>query len=61
MILFGDELEPSQADLPAQLVARPTEYRRIFQHGSDSVFSLLGAEDPTLALLETPALPATLQ
>ena len=58
VIVFGNDLEPSRADLPAQLAARPTEYRRIFQDGAHSMFSLLGADDPTLQLLETPALPA---
>jgi hypothetical protein len=58
IIVFGEELAPERADLPAQLSARPAEYRRLFQQGSDSVFSLLQGEDPSLALLDPPALPA---
>jgi hypothetical protein len=61
LIIFGDELEPGRADLAAQLAARPNEYRAVFQHRSQSLFSLLGADDPTLPLLETPALPAAAQ
>jgi hypothetical protein len=58
IIVFGEALEPGREDLLAQLAARPQEYRRIFQQGSQSVFSLLQAEDPSLALLDPPALPA---
>ncbi|HET7542134.1 MAG TPA: hypothetical protein VFK05_19840 [Polyangiaceae bacterium] len=58
LIVFGDELEPKRADLAAQLAARPTEYRRLFAHGHHSLFSLLGSEDPSLQLLDTPTLPA---
>lgn len=57
LIVFGDDLVPERADLTAQLSGRPAEYRRIFQQGSHSMFTLLGAEDPTLKLLETPPLP----
>jgi len=57
VLVFGDDLAPNRADLSAQLTARPAEYRRIFREGAHSVFSLLGADDPTLQLLETPALP----
>jgi hypothetical protein len=59
LIVFGEELEPERADLAAQLAARATEYRRIFQQGPHSLFTLLGSEDPSLSLLETPALPAS--
>ena len=59
LIIFGEELEPNRQDLAAQLEARPSEYRRIFQHGSHSLFSLVGPEDPTFQLLETPVLPAS--
>jgi hypothetical protein len=61
LIVFGDELKPAQEDLAALLAARPTEYRRIFQQGSHSVFTLLDQNDPTLQLLEPPALPASAQ
>ena len=58
LIIFGDDLPPEHANLTAQLAARPSEYRRVFQQGADSVFTLLGENDPTLELLEPPALPA---
>ncbi|HYP99878.1 MAG TPA: hypothetical protein VER96_14480 [Polyangiaceae bacterium] len=58
LIIYGDELERERAGLVAQLAARPAEYRSVFQHGPNSLFSLLGADDPTLQPLETPALPA---
>jgi len=58
IVVFGADLGPQHADLPALLVARPDEYRRVFHDGSDSVFTLLNDRDPTLSLLETPALPA---
>ncbi|HYP76163.1 MAG TPA: hypothetical protein VER12_09415 [Polyangiaceae bacterium] len=58
VILFGEALEPGREDLAEQLAARPTEYRRVFQQGSHSLFSLLGAQDPTLEPLPTPALPS---
>ena len=58
VLLFAESLAPGRADLPAQLAARPTEYRSIFQQGSQSVFSLLGEHDKTLQLLSPPPLPA---
>ncbi|HEY0463522.1 MAG TPA: hypothetical protein VGC79_04910, partial [Polyangiaceae bacterium] len=58
LIVFGEELEPARADLPERLAARPSEYRRIFQRGPHSLFSLIDPRDPTLQLLETPELPA---
>jgi len=57
ILLFADALGPERADLPAQLAARPLEYRSIFQQGSHSVFSLLDAQDPSLSLLDPPPLP----
>ncbi len=61
VIIFGDDLPPGREDLPAQLAARPAEYRRIFQQGSHSMFTLQGGDDPTLELLEPPALPVSAQ
>jgi hypothetical protein len=61
LIVFGEELKPAQEELATALAARPAEYRRIFQQGAHSVFTLLDPHDPTLALLELPALPGTLQ
>jgi hypothetical protein len=58
IVVFGEDLGSQRAELPAELAARPGEYRRVFQEGSHSVFTLLNADDPALELLETPALPA---
>ena len=57
VIVFGEDLEPRREGLADKLAARPSEYRRIFQQGSDSVFTLLGGDDRTLELLDVPALP----
>ncbi len=61
IVVFGDDLAPERESLPAELALRPAQYQRIFQHGSDSLFTLLGHDDPTLRLLEPPALPALAQ
>jgi hypothetical protein len=58
VVVFGDDLAPDRQRLPAELAARPDEYRRVFQDGSHSVFTLLEKEPQSLALLDTPALPA---
>jgi hypothetical protein len=58
VIVFGDDLAPGRADLAEKLLARPNEYRRVFEDGADSVFSLLTGADRTLELLATPALPS---
>jgi hypothetical protein len=58
VIVFGDDLKPSRDELATELAARPAQYRRIFQQGAHSVFSLLEQQDPALRLLEPPALPA---
>ncbi len=61
VLVFGEDLEPERASLPAQLAARPAQYQRIFQQGSQSVFTLLDQHDQSLELLEPPALPALAQ
>jgi hypothetical protein len=61
LLIFGDDLGPGQKDLAAELGARPNEYRLVFQQGSQSVFSLLGAADPSFELLTPPPLPALAQ
>jgi len=58
VIIFGEELQPGRQNLAQLLAARPAEYRRVFQQGADSVFSLLEEREPSRELLETPALPA---
>ena len=58
LLVFGDDLGAGRENLAADLTARPGEYRRVFQQGGDSVFTLLANGDRTLELLDTPALPA---
>jgi len=58
LIVFGEDLPTGSENLADLLSARPAEYRRVFQQGSHSVFSLLEQRDASLQLLETPALPA---
>ena len=58
VIVFGDDLAPGRKALAEELAARPEGYRRIFQRGSHSVFTLLEKNARALELLETPALPA---
>jgi hypothetical protein len=57
LIVYGDELAPERRNLPEALAARPAEYRRVFQHGADSVFTLL-VQDERPLVRETPGLPA---
>lgn len=61
LIVYGEELPPDKTSLVPSLLARPEEYRLAFQDGAHSVVSLLGAEDPQLTLLQTPALPPSVQ
>jgi hypothetical protein len=61
LVVFGDDLGPEHEQLVQELAARPRDYRRIFQQGGDSVFTLLDHGDRTLELLDTPALPAGAQ
>ncbi len=58
LLVHAEELTHDKRDLPAQLMARPERYSLVFQDGQQSVFSLLGADDPNLSLMETPQLPA---
>ncbi len=58
ILVHAEDLPPPRRNLPAVLAAQPEHYRRIFQQGPQSVFSLSIPEDPALALLEMPALPA---
>lgn len=58
VVIFGEDLAPERQGLAERLAARPAEYRRIFQEGSDSVFTLLETDPGTRELLEPSALPA---
>lgn len=57
VIVHADELPPRRRQLPAALTALPQHYEQVFQEGAVSVFSLRGLAEPTLELLEMPALP----
>jgi len=45
-------------ELAIELLRQRAYFRRVFQEGSDSVFSLVPQDDPALQLLEVPKLPA---
>ena len=59
--LFGGDLAPSRAMLPAALAARPEEYHRVFQQGEDTVFTLLAPDERSLEPIEPPPLPERAQ
>ncbi|MBN1611228.1 MAG: hypothetical protein JW940_31640 [Polyangiaceae bacterium] len=61
IIVFGEDLGPRRQGLAQELAARPGEYRRIFQQGPHSVFTLLQKDERSVALLDTPALPPVAQ
>jgi hypothetical protein len=55
VIHAGDLPRPQ---VPEELARKPAFFRRVFHEGGDSVFTLVPQNDPTLALLEMPKLPA---
>jgi hypothetical protein len=57
LVVHAGELPPSRRELPTELASRTAYYRRVFQQGTDSVFTLLAPDDPSLRLVETPKLP----
>lgn len=57
LLLHTDDLGPSLADLPERLAAQPAYYRKVFEQGPETVFSLLAENDDSLTLAETPRLP----
>lgn len=59
LLVHGADLRPERSALPEQLAAQSALYRRVYTDGADSVFSLIAPEDPTWALLPTPALPSS--
>lgn len=61
LIIYGEELPFERSRLVPSLLARSEQYRLAFQDGPHSVITLLGADDPSLSLLETPPLPPSLQ
>jgi hypothetical protein len=58
ILVHAEDLEPSRHDLPQQLAAQPEHYRQVLEQGTQCVFSLSPADDATLALVDTPTLPA---
>ncbi len=58
ILVHAGDLPGERRNLPEQLENEPDHYRRVFQQGSDSVFSLLPPNGPSLDLLATPTLPA---
>lgn len=61
ILIHGDDLGPRRRNLPERLAAQPEHYQHAFQQGGDHVFTLSTPDDPTLALAETPAVPAGAQ
>jgi hypothetical protein len=57
LVIFGEDLAADRAGLPDMLSAQPDKFRRIFQFGEHSVFTLLDPEPQSLELLPTPELP----
>ena len=49
LVLFAEELSQAQRHLRDQLVARPEQYRLVFEQGSHSVFTLLDHDEQPLA------------
>jgi len=58
LVVHAGELDPSRRALATELGSQTAYYRRVFQQGSDSVFTLLTLADPSLRLVDTPKLPA---
>jgi len=58
LVVFGEDLPRGKASWVDALAARPEQYRVAFREGPHAVLSLLGADDPSLALLDVPQLPA---
>lgn len=58
ILVHGEDLTPQRRDLPERLSAMPDHFEKVFHDGGQSVFSLRGLSEPSLALLDTPALPA---
>lgn len=58
LMIDAEDLPPERRDLPDRLAAQSERYRLEYQKGPYSVFSLVESKDPTLALLDMPALPA---
>jgi hypothetical protein len=58
LVIFGEDLAWERARLPDTLAAQPDKFRRIFQYGTHSVFTLLDPDPQSVELLRTPALPA---
>ena len=57
IVVHAGDLPPARQRLPELLAAESDHYRRVFQRGTDSVFSLASPADPTLSLLSVPKLP----
>jgi len=58
ILVHAEDLPRPRRNLPELLAAQPEHFRRVFQQGTHSVFSLSVPDDPTLALVDLPTLPA---
>ena len=58
LLVHADDLPPQRRNLPRLLASEPEHFRQVFEQGGDTVFSIAAPDDPSLALLDVPALPA---
>jgi hypothetical protein len=59
LLVHGHDLPAHRRDLLERLVADERSYQAVFREAGDGVFTLMSPDDPTLALLDVPALPGT--
>lgn len=57
LVVHAGDLAPPRQSLPDELARRSSYFRRVFQQGTDSVFTFVPQHDPALELLEVPKLP----
>ncbi len=58
ILVHAEDLPEPRRQLPELLAAQTEHYRRVFHQGPHSVFTLTIPDDPSLALLDVPTLPA---
>jgi hypothetical protein len=61
ILVHAEDLPPARRNLPELLAAQPEYYRRVFQRGPHSVFTLSAPDEAALSLVDTPALPVGVQ
>ena len=61
ILVHAEDLPPARRNLPELLAAQPEYYRRVFQRGPHSVFTLSATDEAAVSLVDTPALPVGAQ